>query len=196
MAKRRVVAIVKIQLPAGKATPAPPVGTALGPHGVQTMEFCKQYNAADRGQGRPGHPGRDHHLRGPLLHLRPEDAADPGPHPPSGRPGQGLGDRRTPGRRHHHRRPGGRDRPDQNARPQRQRPRGGQVAGRRHGPLDGHQSRSLIQSRSQGITSPRPGLREGGSDAETWKEVHRRRTSVSTGTSRTGPVRPSTWPAA
>jgi large subunit ribosomal protein L11 len=46
MAKRRVTAIVKIQLPAGKATPAPPVGTALGPHGGQTMEFCKQYNAA------------------------------------------------------------------------------------------------------------------------------------------------------
>jgi large subunit ribosomal protein L11 len=46
MAKRRVAAIVKIQLPAGKATPAPPVGTALGPHGVQTMEFVKQYNAA------------------------------------------------------------------------------------------------------------------------------------------------------
>src|SRR5256714_5535759 len=46
MAKRRVAAIVKIQLPAGKATPAPPVGTALGPHGVQTVEFCKQYNAA------------------------------------------------------------------------------------------------------------------------------------------------------
>jgi large subunit ribosomal protein L11 len=37
MAKRRVVAIVKIQLPAGKATPAPPVGTALGPHGVQII---------------------------------------------------------------------------------------------------------------------------------------------------------------
>ncbi|MCL2394481.1 MAG: 50S ribosomal protein L11 [Acidimicrobiaceae bacterium] len=46
MAKRRVAAIVKIQLPAGKATPAPPVGTALGPHGVQTMDFVKQYNAA------------------------------------------------------------------------------------------------------------------------------------------------------
>src|SRR6516162_3933452 len=46
MAKRRVTAVVKIQLPAGKATPAPPVGTALGPHGVQTMEFVKQYNAA------------------------------------------------------------------------------------------------------------------------------------------------------
>jgi large subunit ribosomal protein L11 len=46
VAKRRITAIVKIQLPAGKATPAPPVGTALGPHGVQTMEFVKQYNAA------------------------------------------------------------------------------------------------------------------------------------------------------
>jgi len=37
-------------LPAGGATPAPPVGTALGPHGVQTMEFCKQYNAATESQ--------------------------------------------------------------------------------------------------------------------------------------------------
>jgi large subunit ribosomal protein L11 len=43
---KKVTAIVKIQLPAGGATPAPPVGTALGPHGIQTMEFCKQYNAA------------------------------------------------------------------------------------------------------------------------------------------------------
>src|SRR5688500_9907103 len=51
MAKKRVAAIVKIQLPAGKATPAPPVGTALGPHGVSTMDFCKQYNAATEAQG-------------------------------------------------------------------------------------------------------------------------------------------------
>ena len=50
MAKKRVAAIVKIQLPAGQATPAPPVGTALGPHGVQTMEFCTQYNAATENQ--------------------------------------------------------------------------------------------------------------------------------------------------
>ena len=48
--KKRVIAVVKIQLPAGGATPAPPVGTALGPHGVQTMEFCKQYNAATESQ--------------------------------------------------------------------------------------------------------------------------------------------------
>src|SRR5215218_9584792 len=46
MAKKKVIAIVKIQLPAGAATPAPPVGTALGPHGVQTMQFCQQYNSA------------------------------------------------------------------------------------------------------------------------------------------------------
>ena len=48
--RKRVLAKVKIQLEAGSATPAPPVGTALGPHGVQTMEFCKQYNAATESQ--------------------------------------------------------------------------------------------------------------------------------------------------
>jgi len=48
--KKKVLAVVKIQLPAGGATPAPPVGTALGPHGVQTMEFCRQYNAATENQ--------------------------------------------------------------------------------------------------------------------------------------------------
>ena len=48
--KKKILVVVKIQLPAGGATPAPPVGTALGPHGVQTMEFCKQYNAATENQ--------------------------------------------------------------------------------------------------------------------------------------------------
>ncbi|HQE32595.1 MAG TPA: 50S ribosomal protein L11 [Propionibacteriaceae bacterium] len=44
--KKKVAAVVKIALNAGSATPAPPVGTALGPHGVNIMEFVKQYNAA------------------------------------------------------------------------------------------------------------------------------------------------------
>ena len=44
--KKKVAAIVKVQLQAGQANPAPPVGTALGPHGVNIMEFCKAYNAA------------------------------------------------------------------------------------------------------------------------------------------------------
>ena len=50
MAKKKVAAIVKIQIPAGKATPAPPVGTAPGPHGVAIMDFVKQYNAATEAQ--------------------------------------------------------------------------------------------------------------------------------------------------
>ena len=44
--KKKVAAIVKVALNAGSATPAPPVGTALGPHGVNIMDFCKQYNNA------------------------------------------------------------------------------------------------------------------------------------------------------
>jgi large subunit ribosomal protein L11 len=42
---KKVVGQIKLQIPAGKATPAPPVGPALGQHGVNIMEFCKQYNA-------------------------------------------------------------------------------------------------------------------------------------------------------
>ncbi|MEX0833657.1 MAG: 50S ribosomal protein L11 [Actinomycetota bacterium] len=44
--KKKVLAVVKLQIQAGQATPAPPVGTALGQHGVNIMEFCKQYNEA------------------------------------------------------------------------------------------------------------------------------------------------------
>jgi large subunit ribosomal protein L11 len=48
--KKKIAALVKVQLPAGQATPAPPVGTARGPHGVNNMDFCKQYNAATEAQ--------------------------------------------------------------------------------------------------------------------------------------------------
>ncbi|MEU9891863.1 50S ribosomal protein L11 [Sphaerisporangium album] len=48
--KKKIAALVKVQLPAGQATPAPPVGTALGPHGVNIMDFVKQYNAATEAQ--------------------------------------------------------------------------------------------------------------------------------------------------
>jgi large subunit ribosomal protein L11 len=50
MAKKKLAAVVKIQIPAGQATPAPPVGTALGPHGINIMDFCKSYNAATESQ--------------------------------------------------------------------------------------------------------------------------------------------------
>ena len=50
MAKKKLAAVVKIQIQAGGATPAPPVGTALGPHGINIMDFCKAYNAATENQ--------------------------------------------------------------------------------------------------------------------------------------------------
>lgn len=50
MGRRRLVTTVKLQLPAGQATPAPPVGTVLGPHGVNLMDFVKAYNDATANQ--------------------------------------------------------------------------------------------------------------------------------------------------
>ena len=47
---KKVVALIKLQCPAGAANPAPPVGTALGPQGVNIMEFCKQFNARTQSQ--------------------------------------------------------------------------------------------------------------------------------------------------
>jgi large subunit ribosomal protein L11 len=51
MAKKEIIAQVKLQIPAGKANPAPPVGPALGPHGVNIMEFCKTFNAQTQALG-------------------------------------------------------------------------------------------------------------------------------------------------
>ena len=48
--KKKLAAIIKLQIKAGLATPAPPIGPALGQHGVNIMEFCKQYNAATEAQ--------------------------------------------------------------------------------------------------------------------------------------------------
>jgi large subunit ribosomal protein L11 len=47
---KKVKAVVKIQIQGGKANPAPPVGTALGPHGINLMQFCKEYNAKTSNQ--------------------------------------------------------------------------------------------------------------------------------------------------
>jgi large subunit ribosomal protein L11 len=49
MAKKKVVGMIKLQVPAGKATPAPPVGPALGPHGVSAPQFCQQFNDKTKG---------------------------------------------------------------------------------------------------------------------------------------------------
>ena len=47
---KKVIGLIKLQIPAGKATPAPPVGPALGQHGVNIMDFCKAFNAKTQGQ--------------------------------------------------------------------------------------------------------------------------------------------------
>ena len=108
--KKKLAAIIKLQIKAGAANPAPPVGPALGQHGVNIMEFCKAYNAATETPARPGHPGRDLGLRGPLVHLRHQDAAGR-PADPQGR-GRREGLRRAAQAqgRHDHPRAGPRDR--------------------------------------------------------------------------------------
>lgn len=50
MPKKEVIAKIKLQIPGGKATPAPPVGPALGQHGLNIMEFCQSFNAATKGK--------------------------------------------------------------------------------------------------------------------------------------------------
>ena len=50
MGKKKVKTVIRLQIQAGKATPAPPVGTALGPHGINIMEFCKAYNERTQAQ--------------------------------------------------------------------------------------------------------------------------------------------------
>ena len=136
MAKKKVAAVVKIQIPAGKATPAPPVGTALGPHGVAIMDFVKQYNAATEARSARSIPVEITVFEDrtftfvlktpPTPVLLRKGGLDKG----STTPGQGQ-------RRHGHRGPGRGGRQDQDARPQRQRPRSGQAAGARHRPFDG-----------------------------------------------------------
>lgn len=51
MAEKKIKAIVKLQIPAGKATPAPPVGSALGPHGINIVDFTKKFNDKTKNQG-------------------------------------------------------------------------------------------------------------------------------------------------
>ncbi len=72
---KKVLTLIKLQIPAGAANPAPPVGPALGQHGVNIMDFCKAFNAQTQADSGNDHPGRDHGLRRPQLHVHHEDAS-------------------------------------------------------------------------------------------------------------------------
>ena len=72
---KKIVANVKLQVPAGKATPAPPVGSALGPHGLNIMDFCKAFNAKTAKQEGLIIPVVVTVYRRPHLYLCDKDAA-------------------------------------------------------------------------------------------------------------------------
>ncbi len=145
MAKKKLAAIVKIQIPAGKASPAPPVGTALGPHGVAIMDFVKQYNAATESQTGTIIPVEinvyedrtfDFVLKTPPTPVLIRQKA--GIEKAASIPGKEVAGSITEA-------DVDRDRDDQDARPQRLRPRSRQAPGARHRPLDGHQGRPLAR---------------------------------------------------
>ena len=142
--KKKIAALVKVQLQAGAATPAPPVGTALGPHGVNIMEFCKAYNAATEAMRGNVIPVEITIYEDRVVHVHHQDAA--------GRRADQEG--RRPRRRARsipHKDKVGRISRDQvreiadhqDARPQRQRHRCRDEDRRGHRPLDGRHRRRL-----------------------------------------------------
>ena len=75
MAKKSVTAVVRIQIQAGAATPAPPVGTALGPHGINIMDFCKAYNAQTESQRGMVVPAEITIYEDRIVHVHHQDPA-------------------------------------------------------------------------------------------------------------------------
>ena len=71
---KKIVGFIKLQVPAGKANPSPPIGPALGQRGLNIMEFCKAFNAQDSGYGAwsDADSGDHHRFRRQELHLQDE----------------------------------------------------------------------------------------------------------------------------
>ena len=141
--KKKVSAVIKLQIKAGQATPAPPIGPALGQHGVNIMEFCKAYNAqteSQRGNVIPVeitvYEDRSFTFvtkTPPAAELIKKAAGVP---KGSGEPHKTKVGRLT-------REPGPRDRADEARGPQRERRRAGRQDHRGHRALDGHHRRGL-----------------------------------------------------
>ena len=136
---KKVIKIIKLQIPAGQANPAPPVGPALGQHGVNIMDFCKAFNAQTQGpnSGQITPVEISVYEEGPLVHVHHQDAA-------RGRADQGGAEPEVRLRRAQPHEggvaepgPASLDRRAQASRPQRQRRRGRNEHHRRHRPVDG-----------------------------------------------------------
>ena len=134
---KKVLTLIKLQVPGGAANPAPPVGPALGQHGVNIMEFCKAFNAQTQDQNGRIIPVEitvfeDRSFtfitKTPPAAVLIKEAAGHR---------QGLGRAQPREGRHDHRRPGAPDRRDQAAGPERARPRPGLEDHRGHRALDG-----------------------------------------------------------
>ena len=142
--KKKVTGLIKLQIKAGAANPAPPVGPALGQHGVNIMEFCKAYNAATESQRGMVVPVEItvYEDRSFTFITKTPPAAKlilkaAGVDKGSGEPHKTKVAKITA-------RPGPRDRHDQDARPERQRPGRRVEDHRRHRPFHGHHGRGLI----------------------------------------------------
>ena len=77
---QKVTGLIKLQIPAGKATPAPPVGPALGQHGVNIMAFTKGIQRAHKERRGPYHPCCHHGICGPFVHVCHQDPSGCCPH--------------------------------------------------------------------------------------------------------------------
>ena len=144
MAKKRLAAIVKIQIPAGQATPAPPVGTALGPHGINIMDFCKAYNAITESQRGLIIPAEISIYEDRSFTFVTKTPPTPFLLRQAAGIEKGAANPRTEKVGKGHAGPGATDRGDEDARPERHRSRGRDAAGCRHRPIDGNRDRRLL----------------------------------------------------
>ena len=133
---KKVTGFVKLQIPAGKANPAPPVGTALGPQGINIMAFCKEFNARTQGQDTIL-PVEITIFSDKSFTFITQDAARGGPAEEGSRHREGLGSAEPQQGREGHQGAGPEDRRDQDARPQLRLDRVRDGDGRRRRALDG-----------------------------------------------------------
>ena len=144
---KKVTAIIKLQCPAGKANPAPPVGPALGQHGLNIMQFCKEFNARTQQMGDLIIPVLITAYADRSLHVHHQDPAGFDPPQEGGEDRQGLGRAEQEQGRQGDEEAGPRDRRAEAPRPQHDERRVRDALGRRHRALDGPRSRRLIHRR-------------------------------------------------